>query len=115
MSLRNEHNPTDLFEKVEILASDYKKVLHIIEMEKANEVSIRNRISEISKSSIEINREILKFRKNIGEIEQRFRDIALLETVAEQKRVFFFLFFIAEEHLVIQIRLGARSIEFSSD
>ena len=114
MSLRNEHNPTDLFEKVEILASDYKKVLHIIEMEKANEVSIRNRISEISKSSIQIKRESLKFRKNIGEIEQRFRDIALLETVAEQKKVFYF-FFIAEEHMVIQIRLGASSIEFPSD
>ena len=87
MSLKNEHNPMDLNEKIENLDSDYRKVIKIIDMEKANEVSIRNRISEISKSSIMINREITVLRKNINEIEHRFRDVALIETVAGQKRV----------------------------
>lgn len=88
MSLKNEHNPMDLTEKIENLDSDYRKVLKIIDMEKANEVSIRNRITEISKSSIMINREITVLRKNINEIEHRFRDVALIETVAGQKRVY---------------------------
>ena len=88
ISIRNEHNPNDLYGKVDSLISDYKKVQHIIDMEKANEISIRNRINELSKSTIQINREITKIRKNIFEIEQRFRDITLLETIAEQKRVY---------------------------
>lgn len=87
ISLSNKNNPQDLSSKIEGLLSDYKKVLHIIGMEKANEVSIRNRIHEISKSSIQINREITKLKKNIGEIEQRFGDVSLLETIAEQKKV----------------------------
>ena len=78
----------DLNEKIENLDSDYKKVLKIIDMEKANEVSIRNRIHEISKSSVQINRDITNLRKNINEIEQRFRDVALIDTIAGQKRVF---------------------------
>ena len=87
MSLKNEHNPMDLTEKIDNLDNDYRKVIKIIDMEKANEVSIRNRIREISKSSIMINREITVLRKNINEIEHRFRDVALIETAAGQKRV----------------------------
>lgn len=88
MSYRNEQNPGDLSAKIESLNADYKKVLSIIDMEKANEVTIRNRINEIGKSSIQINREIAKVRKNIAEIEHRFKNVELLEMIAEKKKVF---------------------------
>lgn len=87
MSIKNEHNPADLSEKVDNLVSDYKKVLHIIDVEKSNEVTIQNRINELKKSTIQINREIYKLRKNISEIDQRFKNITLMELIAEKKKV----------------------------
>ena len=70
MSLKNEHNPMDLNEKIENLDSDYRKVIKIIDMEKANEVSIRNRISEISKSSTKVEKKVRSL-KNPGDPPQK--------------------------------------------